>query len=118
MSVVDRALASTSDPATAGRAALDDPLAVVAGVVDLGAARAATEAEGRWGSPSSATAAWLAAAARTGIGARDCTYEVLDWRRDRDPSYAGTVRVGPLLLDLRIDGSGVVRVASEDTYWL
>lgn len=71
--------------------------------------------EGRSWWPPVATAAWLEQAARCGIAATDCTAEVIDWIRDSDDSYAGSVRVGRDIVDLIVDGDGV-RVGAEDRY--
>ena len=62
-----------------------------------------------------AVAGWITEAGRRGLRAEDVTYDVLDWRRDDDDSYAGTVRIRDNLLDLIGDG-GIVRVCAEWRY--
>lgn len=74
------------------------------------------DVEGRPWWPPVATEAWLRQALRCGIAAADCTAEVIDWLRDSDDGYGGSVRIGWEIFDLLVDGGGCVRVAGEDRY--
>jgi hypothetical protein len=65
-----------------------------------------------------ATAGWLRVAACAGLHGEECTYDVLDSRRDGDPEYSGSVLVRGMLLDLIIDGDGRVQVVTDGRYYL
>ncbi len=84
-------------------------------VVDVGR-RAAPMVDGAPWWPAVATSPWLRQAGLLGLAAEDCTFEVIDWLRDGDREYAGSVRVGSNVFDLLVDAGGCVRVAPEGHY--
>lgn len=65
-----------------------------------------------------ATAGWLRAALARGVIGAECTFDVIDSRRDADPEYAGSVRIGDQMLDLLLDEAGCVRVCDDGRYHL
>ena len=62
-----------------------------------------------------AVAGWITAAGRRGFYAEDVTYDVLDWRRDSDDDYAGTVRLLGETFDL-VANDGIVRICHDYRY--